>query len=341
MAHHATPLKFLFPGWFAVVMGLCGLSLAWHRATPLMGEVAHGAALAIGALAAVVFVALALASVARMRHHADAWRDDCLHPVRHAFVAMLPIALLLLATVAVALDGPSWPARAAWWAGSLMQFAVTVWVLARWWRGNLPAQRGDGPQRAPGLLWVGVTPVLFVPVVGNVLAPLAGMPLGHAGWASAQFGVGLMLWPVVLVLVIVRLAVQGAWPERLRPANFIVIAPPAVVGLVALQLDAPVPLGWMLWGMAVFGLAWAGTQARLIASQPFALPHWAVSFPLAALAALTLRLAEPGGAMAVLGPVLLALASIVVAALLLATVRGLRDGSLLQPEPVASIAAAS
>jgi tellurite resistance protein len=34
---------------------------------------------------------------------------------------------------------------------------------------------------------------------------------------------------------------------------------------------------------------------------------------------------------------LLALASLLVAALLLATVRGLRDGSLLAPEPVASI----
>ena len=30
------PLRFLAPGWFAIVMGLCGLSLAWHRATPLM-----------------------------------------------------------------------------------------------------------------------------------------------------------------------------------------------------------------------------------------------------------------------------------------------------------------
>lgn len=39
----------------------------------------------------------------------------------------------------------------------------------------------------------------------------------------------------------------------------------------------------------------------------------------------------------VLGPALLALASLVIAALTLATWRGLRDGSLLQPEPVAAL----
>ena len=51
MSPHATPLKFLMPGWFAIVMGLCGLSLAWHRAVPLMGEMAGAGALVVGALA--------------------------------------------------------------------------------------------------------------------------------------------------------------------------------------------------------------------------------------------------------------------------------------------------
>lgn len=53
---------------------------------------------------------------------------------------------------------------------------------------------------------------------------------------------------------------------------------------------------------------------RRIGAQPFGLPHWGMSFPLAALAALTLRLAEqPDG-------------------LSLATLRGLRAGALLVPE---------
>ena len=82
MPAHPTPLKFLFPGWYAIVMGLCGLALAWHRAVPLMGEAAAGAALAIGLLAAAVFAVLAVATVVRGQRHPEAWAEDRRHPVR-------------------------------------------------------------------------------------------------------------------------------------------------------------------------------------------------------------------------------------------------------------------
>ncbi len=320
-------LRFLGPAWFAVVMGLAGLALAWHRAGTLLGEPAAGAALVLALLGAAVFLLLLLGAAWRWQRHREAWLEDLRHPVRHPFVAALPISLLLMATLWVALLGPSTPARIAWWAGSLLLLSTTVWVLSRWWRGN----------QAGGLQWAGLTPALFIPVVGNVLAPLAGVPLGHEAWAAAQFGIGVLFWPVVLVLIAVRVAVQGPWPERLRPAAFIVIAPPAVVGLGLLQFGAPPLLGWGCWGLALFGLLWAGTQARALAALPFALPHWAMSFPLAALAALTLRLATPGTAFSMLAVALLALASLVITALSLATLRGLRDGTLLAPEPVATI----
>jgi len=324
-------LKFLMPGWYAVVMGLAGLSLAWHRAQPLLGNGAAAAALAIGVLAAAVFAVLAVATVLRGWRHPQAWAEDRKHPVRHTFIAALPIAVLLLATVGVALFGPHPLADALWWVGSLAQWFVTAWVLARWWRGA----------PAGGLQWAGVTPALFIPIVGNVLVPLAGVPLGHAEWSAAQFGVGLLFWPVVLTLIVARIVVQGLWPERLLPTAFIFIAPPAVVGLSLLQFGAPSLWGWGCWGMGVFSFVWAGTLARRIAGMPFGLPHWGMSFPMAALAALTLRLAQPGEAMAWAALLLLALASLLIAGLVLATLRGLRDGSLLAPEPVAAIAPAA
>jgi len=142
----------------------------------------------------------------------------------------------------------------------------------------------------------------------------------------------VLFWPVVLVLLLVRLAQQGLWPERLLPANFIVVAPPAVIGLSALRLGAPPLLAWGLWGAALFSLLWVAPLLRRIADQPFGIAHWGMSFPMAAFTALTLRLAPAGGTLAVPGIALLAATSLLVAALLLATLRGLRDGTLLAPE---------
>ena len=84
-------LAFFGPAWFALVMGLSGLALAWHRAVPLMYEAA-------GAVAALdAPVALALAFGLRLRRHPEARAEDRRHPVRHPFMAALPVSLMLLA----------------------------------------------------------------------------------------------------------------------------------------------------------------------------------------------------------------------------------------------------
>jgi len=319
MASSHPPLKFLSPAWFAIVMGAVRPVAGVARAGPLMGEVADGIAWVTGGVAALVFAALVASSVLRLQRHPDAWREDRQHPVRHTFLAMMPAALILLATVTVALLGAHPVANALWWLGSAGQFGVTLWVMSRWWNGN----------KAGGLQWSVVTPALIIPVVGNVLVPLAGVTLGHAEWSAAQFGIGLLFWPLVMALLLVRLAVQGLWPERLMPSVFIVIAPPAVIGLSALQLGAPVVVAWMCWGIALFCFLWATTQARRILAQAFSVAHWGLSFPLAAFTGLTLQLAGTGGGLlAVLGPMMLAVTSLTVLGLGMADgCVGLRQGT--------------
>jgi tellurite resistance protein len=68
------------------------------------------------------------------------------------------------------------------------------------------------------------------------------------------------------------------------------------------------------------------------------LAFWSISFPLAAFSSITLRLGEGSAPwFQMLGLSTLAISTLVIAGLCVATLKGLRQGSLLQPEPVANI----
>jgi tellurite resistance protein len=345
----ASPLRYLHPGWFTLVMGWVGLSLAWWRAAPLMGGLARWVGLLAGVVAAALFVGMAMVSVWRALRQRDAWRDDLQHPVRHAFVAAIPVSMILLATVIagiapalsrglLAIDGQTWAISAStaghwmlvaellWVTGALALLWVTAWVLTRWWRAGRPL--------------AGVTPVHLIPIVGHVLTPLAGVQIGHGDWAAGQFLLGLLLWPWWVSLMWRRRHQGPPLPDRLAPTRFIQLAPLAVIGLSTSALGLGLwaaALTWLL-GLALLVVLWREMGAML-QGMPFGLPHWGLSFPLAAWSSLTWLLAlDPAlhpvqGVAQVLAVSVLAMVTLVILALSSATIKGVRSGQLLVPEP--------
>lgn len=307
-------------------MGWCGLALAWHGALPRFGPVADAVALGCAVFAALVFLAVSAASAVRVSRHHAALAEDLAHPVRHAFVAAFPVSIMLLATCALALGAPRAPVEAGWLVGVALQSAATVWVIGRWFGGRVQ--------------WPALTPALFIPIVANILVPLAGVPLGYTGLSWFFFGVGAFFWPVVTTLVLARLAHQPM-PERLMPSWFITIAPPAVGGLAASTLGMSDALLPSALGVATLFAAACLLRVPAMLRAPFSVTAWAVSFPLTALTGLTLRSAAVLPAAGAFGTVLLAVSSVVIAGLTLATYKGLRAGTLLAPEPVATITAVS
>jgi tellurite resistance protein len=252
---------------------------------------------------------------------------DARHPIRHVFVAALPSSLVLLPTVWVAHQGYSLWADVLWMLGAAGLLLATLGVVRRWLQPGLTAHD----------FWPGITPALFIPVVGNVLPALAGVSLGHPVWAAAQYGLAAVLWPVALALVWVRIGMLGLWPQRLLPTTFIMIAPPSVLALSGHALGAPALVVHMLAGVALFLSLLSFTVLRRCLQQPFGMPFWALSFPLAASAALGLHLSPEPGLAQWLAGVWLWIVTGVIGALLLATLRGLMQGQLLQPEGTAPL----
>jgi len=325
----ANALEHLSPVWFVPVMGWCGLAQAWLRASDSGEGLTTLLATLAGTVALAIFLVVSTLSLVRWSKYPSAVAMDIQHPVRHPFLATIPISIMLLASLGVAIF---WNAseslnnglRLAWAGGSLLEIAATLWVTARW----LQAKEVGGPN------WNAITPILFIPVVGNALAPLAGLPIGLEPWAMAQFGLGLFLWPVMQALLVARWVHVGPLPPRMMPSLFIMVVPPSIVGLDLLQLGVALPWIWCMWGIGAFFLALAVTQMSTLRSLPFGMPHWGMSFPMAAFTILTLRLASLSdcGWLVLLGFALLAITTLLILWLSFATFKGLLSGALLSPE---------
>lgn len=154
-----------FPvSFFAVLLGAFGLTIVLIRGnaalglTAFVGEVTLWVSVALLGLIAVTYAIKALRYPGQI-----AW--EWAHPVRINFFPAMAISLMLLATALIA-SGRVELARPVWIAGAAAQLGLTSAVLSSWisHRKFLPGQLG---------------PAWFIPAVGNVVAPVAGVQLGY------------------------------------------------------------------------------------------------------------------------------------------------------------------
>lgn len=302
-------------GAFSIVMGIDGLSAAFNRASAAWTAIpaAIGAVLAWISVAALAVLLVAYATKA-VRHRSAVfaeWR----HPVKSAFTATIPIAALVAATAL--LPHSKGLSAGLWWAGAITMAAVTVWVVRTW---STDAQ----------IQHVHVHPAWFIPVVGNIVVPLAGVAHAPVELSWYFFGVGIVYWLGIMPIVL------GTIPPRLAPTLAILVAPPAVGALSWVRLggDWSDPLARILLAVTLFNLLVLATRVAALRKVPFALPAWAYTFPLAAAAVAFIAAYESGeGAFyAWAGGVTLGIATAIVLALGVRTVRGFVTGELLQPE---------
>ena len=182
----ASSVQHLGFAWFAMVMGLCGLSLAWSRAVPHSGSVALLVSQVVGVLAAVVLVLLLLGQLWRLVRHPAALLVDARHPIRHVFVAALPSSLVLLPTVWVVHQGYSLWADVMWMLGAVGLVLATLGVVGRCL------------QQPFGIPFWGMSfPLAASAALGLHLSPEPGL---------AQWLAGVWLWVVTGVIGTLLLA---------------------------------------------------------------------------------------------------------------------------------------
>jgi tellurite resistance protein len=295
---------------FSVVMGLAGFAIAVQRAETILGLPA-GAGNGLGWAAAGVFVLLTAIYVAKLLRFRDEVANELAHPIKLSFFPAISIGLILLA---VALHPASARLSLALLVlGATLQLALTLFVLARWIGQTTFEIQHSNPS------W-------FIPVVGNILVPIAAVDHGLVEIAWFFFSVGLVFWLVLQTIVFNRMIFHHPLPAKLVPTLFILMAPPAV-GFVAYVKLAGGLNGFarVLFYTALFtGLLLLALYRKFVGLK-FFLSWWAYSFPLAALtiAAMLMYQLTALGLFAALAWALLAVLGAVIALLLARTLKAI------------------
>lgn len=298
-----------FPvAWFATIMGLAGLTLAWIQAERVF---ALGFAISpfLLLLTTALFALLSVVYGAKIVRYPQAVLGEFRHPVRLAFIPTFSIGLLLLA---IALLGIL-PRLSFWlWSlGTVLHLGFTLYVLSSW----IHHTKYEIAH---------LNPAWFIPVVGNILVPIAGVHHAPVDISWFFLSLGLFFWPVLTAIIFYRLIFHGSLPQRFMPTLFIFIAPPAV-GFIAWhslvgELDN---FGRILYFTGLFFTLLLLAQVNYFTRLKFFLSWWAYSFPLAAITIASLIMLQETSALpyAWIATLLLAVLSTLVLMLLVRTIQ--------------------
>ena len=305
---------------FASTMGLGGLAIATSRVEGVF-DLPNYASMGLGIFTLGIWLALFVAYSIKVVRFPDALTAELDHPIRLSFFPTISIGMLLISISFLEIFEPL--AQLFWWIGTLGQLGFTLLVLDRWFH----REHFETSHNSPA--W-------FIPVVGNILVPVAGAQLGYLEISYFFLAFGLVFWLPLLAISLNRSFFFGAIPKKLRPTLFILIAPPAVgvLSWSALHGGNPGEFGLVLYFSALFFLLMLMSQAKWFISLEFGLPWWAFTFPLAALSLASFNLfsSVPNLHYLVIALVLYVVLAVLVLLTGYKTVRGVFTGSLLRPE---------
>lgn len=301
---------------FSIVMGLSGLSIAWQKALgasfPVITTVSS-------ILATTVMLLVSALYFLKITRYPNAVIAETKHPIKINFFAAFSISLLLLSVVWHRFESLSY---VLWGLGAVVQLSLTLLVMHSWIHHDHYRLEHANPS------W-------FIPVVGNIIAPITGAKLGFIEISWFFFGVGIVFWLVLLTIIINRLIFHEALPARFKPMLFILLAPPSI-GFVSYSSLVPelTDFSRILISVALFTAILLALNINQFRKSGFYLSSWAYSFPVAAFNVALFRYAEltlsPIGFY--IGVALLGGLTLLVLWLSFNTLKAIKAGEICKPE---------
>ncbi|MCI7047980.1 SLAC1 anion channel family protein [Helicobacter sp.] len=278
--------------FFASVMGVGGLSLVVNKSIDIFEL--HESLGWLSVICVAISVALLVAIVGlyglKIIKYPKAFLKELKHPVRINFFAAVSVSILIVLMLVLPYIGDGF-ALVLFWIGALLQLIFSLYVVKYWFVNEMKQKMAS--------------PAWFIPIVGNLIVPLAGMKLNIAlGDVIVSyevlifyFGMGTFFWILLGAGLLFRLIFGENLPQKFLPTLFIFIAPPSIFGLdVLLMFNDFISMGSSYviasasFSVALFFIFLMASIFNVFLNIKFALSWWAFTFPIAAFTLCSLEL---------------------------------------------------
>ncbi len=273
-------LQYFPVAFFAMVMGMSGLTLAWEKSHVVL-QMPAIVSKVLMLFTACLFLILAGFFLVKLVRYPAAVKKDLSHPIKLSFFPTISISMILLGVCTLHVN--STLSFVLWAVGSLAHLFFTLYVMQVWMHhAHFEIHH--------------MNPAWFIPIVGNILVPIAGVEHGYVEISTFFFSIGLLFWIVLLGIIFNRVIFHQPLPERLFPTLFILIAPPAIGFISYVKLNGEVDIfARVLYYSALFLTLLLFTQIPRFTRLKFFLSWWAYSFPMAAITIATILMFQKTG----------------------------------------------
>ncbi len=261
-------IKYFPISFFSMILGMAGFAIAFQRAEQELQIPVHFSWYIL-VLTSGIFTVITIIYFLKIVRFKDEVKNEFNHPIKLSFFPTFSISLLLLSIAFLPVD--IFISKYLWIFGAIIHFIFTIKIISIWIQHTKFEIKH-------------MNPAWFIPAVGNILVPVAGVSHFSPEISWFFFNIGLFFWIALFIIFFNRIIFHNPLPDKLLPTLFILIAPPAVGFISLVKLMGEVnEFAKILYYFGLFIVFLLFAQINLFRKIKFYLSWWAYSFPIAAI----------------------------------------------------------
>lgn len=303
---------------YAIVMGMSGLTIAYQKAHLWLG-VPEIIAVFLTVITTSVFIIVSFLYIEKTLKYKAEVKKEFAHPIRINFFAAISISMIMLSIIYHEYNNIV--SQFFWYPGTLLHLYLTMYTISFWINHNQQLDHSN--------------PAWFIPIVGNVLVPVAGVGFVSNDILMYFFSVGMFFWFVLFSIIFNRIIFHNQLAIKFMPTLFILIAPPAVGFIAYFKMFGTIDtFATFLFNIGLFFTLLVAFMYKNFLKIKFFISWWAFVFPVAAMSISSMLMYHIVGGVVflILSYIMLSITTIIIGIVLYQTIKNITHKSICVQE---------